>query len=139
MINGNEYSWEDINVILPGSLVPADGVTAIEYSEKKDHQNIYGRGAKPVAAGRGKVEFSGSITLLQSTVEAMQKGLPKGKSITSIAPFDITVGYLPDGGVATVDTLKYCRFGEIKKGMKTGDPNMEIQIPLIIGDILYDV
>ncbi len=139
MINGNEYSWEDISVILPGSVSPADGVAAIEYTEKKDHQNIYARGAKPVAAGRGKVDFSGSITLLQSTVEAMQKALPKGKSITSIAAFDITVGYLPEGGVPTVDTLKFCRFGELKKGMKTGDPNMEIQIPLVIGDIEYNV
>jgi hypothetical protein len=139
MINGNEYAWEDIKVVLPGSTRPLDGVVAIEYSEKKDHINIYGRGDKPVAMGRGKREYSGSITLLQSEVEALQRTLPKGRSITDIPAFSIPVSYQPENGPLTVDMLIAVRFGEIKKGMKTGDPNMEIELPLIIGDIQYNV
>lgn len=137
MVNGNEYSWEDINAILPGKATPAEGIIAISYTVKKDHVNIYGRGDKPVALGRGKMEFDGSITLLQSEVEGMLATLPKGKNITNLAPFTITVAYAPAGGVATVDQLKHVRFKEMPKGMKTGDPNMEITIPLAIGDIIY--
>lgn len=139
MINGNEYAWEDIAVILPGSAAPQDGVTAIEYETKKDHTNIYARGDKPVAMGRGKKEYNGSCTLLQSTVEALQVGLIPGKDLTNIAPFTITVAYAPEGGVATVDQLLFARVSSYKKGMKTGDGNMTIDCTLVIGDIKYNV
>lgn len=139
MINGNEYSWEDIQVVLPGSSAPVEGVTAIEYTDKKDHVNIYGRGGKPIAMGRGKHEFSGSVKILQSQFEAMQQALPKGRSLTQLSAFNITVSYAPEGGAVKTDLLKSYRFGELKKGMKTGDPNMEIELALVIGDIAYNV
>lgn len=138
MINGAEYSWEDIQVILPGKALPVDGVTGIEYTVKKEHTNIYGRGDKPIATGRGKKEYSGSLSILQSELEALQASLAAGKDITDMAPFQITVAYAPEGGVIKTDILKSVRFGEVKKGMKSGDPNMEIQIPLIIGDIVFN-
>jgi hypothetical protein len=139
MVNGNEYAWEDLKVVLPGSTIPEDGVVELEYNYKKEHTNIYGRGAKPVATGRGKEEMDGSITLLQSTVEALQASLPAGKNITHLQPFTITASYAPEGGKATTDRLLYCRFKELPKGMKNGDDHMEIKIPLAIGDILYNV
>lgn len=139
MINGNEYAYEDIAVILPGSATPVDGVAAIEYETKKDHTNIYARGDKPVAMGRGKKEFAGSMTLLQSTVEAMQAGLPVGKDLTDITAFTVTVAYAPEAGVATVDQLLYVRISAYKKGMKTGDGNMTVDCTLAIGDIKYNV
>lgn len=138
MINGNEYSWEDIQVLFPGKNSPVDGVAAIEYEVKKDHSNIYGRGSKPVAMGRGKEEYAGSITLLQSEVEALQKTLEKGKNLTNIPAFNIVVSYVPPDGVIVTDQLVQCRFAEIKKGMKSGDPNMEIQLKLVIGDIIFN-
>lgn len=139
MVNGNEYAFEDIGVILPGSPAPQDGVAAIEYETKKDHTNIYARGDKPVAMGRGKKEFSGSMTLLQSTVEALQMSVDAGKDLTNIAPFTVTVAFAPEGGVATIDQLLFVRIASYKKGMKTGDGNMTVDCTLAIGDIKYNV
>lgn len=139
MINGNEYAWEDVQVIIPGKIQPIDGVAAIEYEESKDHTEVHGRGSKPVALGRGKTTFSGSMTLLQSEFEALQQSVPKGKSVTQIPAFNITVAYAPAGGVSTVDKLVAVRIKKFKKGGKTGDDHMEVVCDLAIGDILYNV
>lgn len=139
MINGNEYAWEDVQVLIPGKLIPIDGVAAIEYDESKDHTEVYGRGSKPVALGRGKTSFSGSMTLLQSEFEALQASLPVGKSVTQMTPFNVTVAYAPAGGVATVDQLVAVRIKKFKKGGKSGDDHMEVVCDLAIGDILYNV
>ncbi len=139
MINGNEYSWEDVKVIIPGNPIPVQGIVEINYNTKKEHKNIYGKGDEPVAMGRGKKEFSGDITLLQSELEGLQSTLPPGKDITNLPAGIITMAYAPEGGKATVDQLLFVRFTEIPKGMKTGDANMEIKIPIAIGKILYNV
>jgi hypothetical protein len=139
MINGNEYSWEDVKVILPGSSAPVDGIVSIDYTVKKDHTNIYARGDKPIKMGRGKKEFMAAMTLLQSAVEEIQNGLPPGKDLTDISAFPVTVGYCPEGGVATVDQLLFVRISEYKKGMKTGDGNMTVDCTLVVGDIIFNV
>jgi hypothetical protein len=139
MINGNEYAWEDIQVVLPGKTIPNDGVAGIEYTVKKDHTNVYARGDKPIKMGRGKKEYSGMMTLLQSCVEEMQAGLAPGKDLTDIAAFPIIVGYAPEGGIATVDRLLYTRISEYKKGMKTGDGHATVDCTLVIGDIKYNM
>ena len=139
MINGNEYAWEDVQVILPGKATPVEGIVAIEYEESKDHTEVYGRGSKPVALGRGKTSFNGSMTLNQSEFEALQQSLPFGKSVTQLAPFNVTVAYAPEGGIATVDQLIAVRIKKFKKGMKNGDGNMEVVCDLAIGDIKYSV
>ena len=140
MINGNEYAWEDVQVIIPGKTIPNDGVVSIDYTVKKDHTNIYARGDKPIKMGRGKKEYMGSMTLLQSAVEELQMGLAPGKDLTDIAAFPITVAYTPEiGGVSTADQLLFVRISEYKKGMKTGDGNMTVDLTLVIGQIKYNV
>jgi hypothetical protein len=137
MINGFEYSWEDISISLLKRLIT--GFTAIEYAASKEHMNIHGRGANPVAMGRGRKTYQGSITMLQSEVEAIQAGLPKGKDLTDLAPFKVIVAYAPEGGAITTDELLYCRFTNLPKGMNEGDGNMMVALPLVIGNINYNV
>lgn len=139
MINGNEYAWEDIQVTSDFSNTPLEAIEEIEYTTQKEHLNVYGRGDKPVAAGRGKKDFSGKIVLLQSELEAWQRQLPRGKDITDLRGFGVNVSYAPEGGEETTDRLVFCRATEVKKGMKTGDGNMLVEIPLVIGRILYNV
>lgn len=137
MINGFEYSWEDISATLAGKLLV--GFVAVKYKSSKEHKNIYGRGSEPVAMGRGKKDYNGSVTINQSEFEALQAKLPKGKDLTDLAPFTVTVAYAPEGGAITTDELTFCRIGDFEKGMKQGDANMEIELPLIIGKINYNV
>lgn len=139
MINGFEYAWEDIQVVANGDVLPLDGIVKIEYGLKRDLKNIYGRGNKPIARGRGNKEPYASITVLQSAFEGWQRSLAKGKDITDIKPFTVTVSYAPEGGVVTTDQIISAQYTEIKKGMKQGDGNMEIEIPLVVGDIKFNV
>jgi len=139
LINGYEYSWGDIQVVLPGKTIPVDGITAIEYSSKQDKPNIYARGFKPVARGRSKIEFSGKVTILQGEFEAMVKAITGKSDPLALPMFPITVSYAPEGGVVVTDKLIQCEFTDWKKGMKTGDPNMEIEMNLVIGDMKLNV
>jgi hypothetical protein len=139
MINGNEYAWEDIEIVADGNPVPLVGVTGIEYISRKEHTNVYGRGAKPIAVARGREEFEGKITMLQSQLEAWQRTMPKGRSLTKKTPFNIAVAYAPENGVITVDQLVYCRIGEVSKTFTNEDGNMVVELPLAIGEIKYNV
>lgn len=138
MINGYEYAWEDITIVMFDRII--NGITDLKYKTKREQVEIYGRGAIPVALGKSKKEFEGSITLLQSEVEALQRSLTTSKDLTDIQAFDITISYIPEGSLQSVtDILKDCRFTEFEKGMKTGDTHREIELPLRIGNIVYNV
>ena len=139
MINGHEYAWEDLEIVIEGKNKPMVGAVEINYTKKKEHTNIYAKGADPVKAGRGKNEYDGNIVVLQSELDAWNKSLGPGKDITDLKGFGITVAFAPEGGEETTDQLVYCRAGEVKKGMKTGDGNMTVDIPLTIGKIKYNV
>ena len=140
MINGREYSWENINVVLPGKNQPVDGIKAIEYTVERDHAEVYGRGSEPVAISSGQKKFSGSMELLQSEVEALQETLPPGKDLTDLAPFTVVLSYDPDdGGTVKTDRLEYVRIKSINKGGKSGDKELPSKCDLAIGKIRFNV
>jgi len=139
MVNGVEYSWEDVQIVISGKSIPLDGVVDHNYTLTKEHFNIHARGAKPRASGRGKEDFKGTLVLLQSEFEAWQKTLPAGTNITQLFGVNITTAYAPAGGLGTVDQCFGCRFGEVKKGMKTGDGYQTIELPYIAMDIKLNV
>lgn len=134
-----EFAWVDINVVMQGRIVT--GLTGISYKETQLKTNIYAKGNKPYARTRGNIEYEGSIKLLQSELEALQRGAGIGRSINQIPPFDVTVSYAAEDGSGAVvtDTLKAVEFTEVEKGMDQNDPFMEIELPIIIGDIQYNV
>lgn len=137
MINGNEYAWEDLELVMLGR--PVIGLLGVEYSEEQVKTNIYGRGNKPVARTRGNKTFPGSITLLQSEVEALTAAAGQGKSLNDLPPFDITCAYAPKrGGAITTDVLRDVEFTAVPKAINQGDPNMTVQLPIIIGGIDYN-
>lgn len=137
MINGFEYSWEDVNIALFGTLLT--GVTEHDYTSEKGHFNIYGRGADPVAMGRGNKQYGGRLMVLQSTYEGWQQKLPKGKDITDTTNAKIVTGYAPEGGTVVTDESLYVRFTSVRKNIKQGDGNMYVELPYIAGKINYNV
>lgn len=139
MINGFEYSSEDVKIILPGKATPEEGVVDIEYMTEKEHVEIYGMSAKPVALGRGKQKQDAKISVLQSVIEGMQASLLPGQNLTQMVPFTITVAYAPAGGRLTIDRLKHCRIKKVTKAMKSGDSHMVVPVELAVGDIEYNV
>lgn len=138
MVNGQEYAWEDIQVGIGGLGEPLGGILGIEYGVKREHKNLGGRGADPHSMIRGNKEYEGTITLLQSEVERMQRAFGS-KPLTDRPPFPITVAYAPETGDKTVDALVACRIGEVKKAYKREDMGMVVDLPLIIFRIDYNV
>lgn len=140
MIQGQEYAWEDINVTVKGQTQPMDGVVDIKYKTKREFKSVHARGKDPYRIQPGKKEYDGSIKLLQSEVERLLRSAPVGGDLTDLPPVEISVAYTPeDGGQETTDVLQNVRFNEFEKGMGSEDTHAEIEIPLTIGKILYNV
>ena len=120
LINGVEYGWADVVLCING--VPVTGITAISY------------GRHPVGRGKGRITPSAKITLLMSEVVAIQSQSVNGR-IQDIAPFDITVSYLPANGKIVTDKIRNCQFVENKRDTKEGDMSIPVELELLPGFI----
>lgn len=132
MVNGNEYAFEDVNVVILGRVITA--FKEVSYGVTKEHGNIHGRGNVPVAMTRGKKDAKpGKLVIAQSEYEALQRATPAGKDPTDWAPFEMIVAYAPLGGVITTDIVPYCRVTDIEKKMSQDDQSMWIELSLVTG------
>lgn len=114
--------------------MPVTGIVAIDYDDKQDMTNHYGAGRYPVSRGKGRISCSASITLEMSEVLAIQNKSINGR-LQDIAPFDIQVSYIPEGGVIVHDVIKDCQFMENARKWKEGDTKQDVVLPLIVSKI----
>lgn len=135
LINGTNYSWANVSLILFG--VQVVGITKINYKRKQKKENNYGMGSKPVSRGYGNYEFEGSIELYQDEWQRIVSSSPNQDPF-QIAPFDIPIVF--DGGqVEPIQhVLRSCEFMEDGFEGDQGATKLMISIPLIIGDIEYN-
>ena len=136
MINGQEYGFEDIDLVINGVVIT--GFDSVEYGTEKVKENVIGRGNKPVARARGTKNHTASIGLHQSEVEAIQATLSRGQDLTDIKPFPIVISYAPEGGVITTDILKTVEVTKVNKAITKDDTHMIVPLELIVGDIDYN-
>lgn len=134
LINGTEYSWGDIVTAING--VPVTGIVAVSYGDKQDMQNNYGAGRHPISRSKGRITPSAKITLYQSEVLAIMASAAGGR-IQDIAPFDITVSYLPENGMIVTDKIRNCQFMENKRDWKEGDMNQQVELELLPSHIEF--
>ncbi len=134
LINGEAHDWVGVDVNLLGRTV--EGISAITYDLEREKANHYGRGAKPVSRGRGKKTYSGSVTLSEAELNAIENALPVGQDLTDIKPFPIVVSFNRNG-VFTVHKLMHCEFTNRGVDINTDTTNAEKQISLIMGDINF--
>lgn len=132
LINGVNYSWANISLILFGT--PIVGIVAISYKRKQSKKNNYGAGQQPVSRGYGDYEYEGSIELYMDTWKAIIAGSPNRDPML-IAPFDIPVTFGGTGVSSTKDVLRACEFTEDDMDSKSGDTRIMVKVPLIIGAI----
>ncbi len=135
LVNGMLYSWADIVAAISG--VPVTGITGIEYGDDQDVVNKYGAGRHPVGRAKGRITPSAKITLYQEEVEALQRQTPNGR-LQDIAPFDITVTYIPDSGIVTVDKIRNCQFKANSRKWKEGDTGQEVELELVTSHIEWN-
>lgn len=132
IINGVNYSWSNISVVLFGT--PVAGIVSIDYKRKQKKENNYGSGNEPISRGYGMVEYEGSIELYVDVWKGIISASP-GRDPLKIQPFDIPVTFGGDGVLTTKDVLRAVEFMEDPLESKSGDTKLTVKIPLIIGGI----
>ena len=138
VFNSNEYAWVDISVFLLGREVV--GLRGIEYKVKRQKEALFAAGKKARGIQKGKKEYEGTITLLQSELIALDRAAQeKGYEDITDLDFDVIVSYIPENLVATSDKIVNISITEIPRGLKEGDLNMEIALPFIALDVVSNV
>lgn len=132
MFNSKEYEWADVSAIIAGR--PVTGLRGVEYSSSQEKEALYAKGNKPHGIQRGNKSYSGTITLLQSELEALEEAAG-GDALD--ARFNVIVAYgnPTEGDVLKTDLLVGVEITEIPKGMKQGDKFMEVALPVVMLDV----
>ena len=136
-INGREYEWADISVIIGG--VPIVGFRVVNYKKTREKEAMFAKGRKAHSIQAGNESVTGSITFTQSQFEALE--VATGGNVLA-AKVDIIVSYGAEAtatGVASTaistDIIVGAEFTEYEKGMSQGDKFMEIAMPFLALDI----
>lgn len=127
MINGREYEWADITLILGGTDIT--GIRAIKYTEKAEKEAIYGKGRHAHSIQTGTVSVEGEITILQSDYESLVAA-SQGRSVLSLS-MDAQVSYGNPPDAIITDRILGIQFTEAGKDTKQGDKMLEIKLPFI--------
>lgn len=136
--NSEEYGFVDLQVLMLGR--PIVGLRGIRYKEMQEKKNTHGSGRKPIARTRGAIDYEGSVKILLSELRALLQSQGNGASIVGIKPFDVVATYAPKvGDVITTDRLAYVEFTECEVKVDQGDTEVVIELPIIIGDIQWNV
>jgi len=137
LINGVRHSWADVKVNLLGRTI--SGITSVGYDDKQDKVNNYGAGVFPVSRGRGKYEAGAKIALHAYEIDAITKALGKGKRLTDVPMFDVTVVFMPVGSDGLIThVIRNCEFTMNKREIKQGDTVIEVELELITSHIDWD-
>ncbi|MDE7148899.1 MAG: hypothetical protein K2O01_00580 [Bacteroidales bacterium] len=127
--NSKEYSYCDIRVTILGREMT--GLRGIEYTAKKTKEAVFGSGVNPKSIQHGRREYEGTLTVLQSELEALNRSAKENGGVDCLdLEFDIVVTYA-NGGVLTTDIIRCASITEFPKGMKEGDLNGEHALPFI--------
>lgn len=137
-INGNEYVWGNLIVVLLGREVT--GLRGIEYKVKRQKEVLFATGFKGRGVQKGKKEYEGTITLLQSELIALDRAAQaKGYEDITDIDFDVIVSYVPENGIVTTDKIVNVSITEIPRAMKLDDSQMEIALPFIALDVVSNI
>lgn len=133
--NSREYEWSDVSVVAAGRMIT--GIRGVSYTSSQEKEALYGKGNKPHSIQRGNKSYAGSVTLLQSELEALERAA--GGDALDIT-FNILVSYgdPTKGDAITTDLLVGCEITEIPKGLNQNDKFMEIELPLVMLDVIKD-
>lgn len=132
-INGNIYSYADIQFSVVGQLVA--GVMAISYETEREKENFYGAGSEPIGVVYGQRKYSASITLTKQEIDNIKKAAPNGR-LEDIPPFDFPVIYVNEAGGFTRDTLKNFEFIKVSQDYKKGDKGLEVKCDCLISGVV---
>lgn len=137
IINQNEFTYGDISIFLFGQ--PVGGLRGIDYKSSQKTEYVRGAGNQPRGVQSGEKEYNGTLTILQSELEKLNRSaVVKGYDSIIGVPFDIVVCYTMVGAVI-IDRICSAVISEMPKGMKVGDMHAEHALPFIALGIEYGI
>ena len=139
IINGRQYEWADVSLILGGRDVV--GLRGIKYKESQEKELLYGKGNMPLSVQKGNKAYEGEVTILQSDLETLKLLARQQTGRSSILGLNLNAvvcyGNPLHGDAMITDRLYGIQFTEEEKSLSQGDKNMEITLPFICTDIQY--
>lgn len=137
MIRGEVYGWASIRCVILGKTVVT--ISNIEYSTKQEMESVFGAGEQKIGLGLGNKEHEGSITLkLEEVLELVAISPNRDGHLQDIPFFDIIVSFQPkEGGAVVTHILQSCKFMETNISAAQNDKEIEVELPLFIGNINY--
>lgn len=116
---------------------------AISWTTTRTTTDIYASGDEANTRYKGNKAYTGSITLLQSDIEALiedaQAQFGPNADPTDLT-FNVTVAFARTVALPIkTHRLQFCDITEFEMGMEQDDPFMEVELPIMIGKIQYNV
>lgn len=134
IINGREYEFADLTLILAGRDVT--GFRGIKYSTKQEKEPVYGKGNNALSIQKGNKSHDGEITLTQSEYETLV--LLGGGSVLNLNLNAVLAYGNPSAGDTLIyDAIYGIQFTEESKEFKQGDKFAEIKLPFLALDIKH--
>ena len=135
MFDTREYEWADVTVVMAGRDVT--GIRGVSYNDYQEKEALYAKGNKPHGIQHGNKSYAGSVRILQSELEALTAAA--GGDVLD-ARFDIIVAYgnPSRGDIVKTDLIRSAEITSVPKGLNQNDKFMEIELPLVALDIVYD-
>ena len=131
MLNSEQYSYNDISIILGGRVL--NQATGIEVEFGYEHEIVRGKGGKAQAINQKNHEVGGTVSMLQSEFEAIINTYGENYQKQY---FDVVWHFSPDGGTEhRTHLIKGLKLGKVKMGLKQGDAFMTIDVPFMALDI----
>lgn len=133
--DSREYEYADCKVMLLG--IELTGLRGIKYKKSQEKEVIHGAGNQPKAIQRGQKKYEGTLMLLQSDVDILNKAAAAAgyEDITDVPGkfIDLTCLYQKsdDATELKTDTCQNVEFTELEEGMNSGDKFKEISLPFI--------
>lgn len=133
MINGREYEFADITLVLAGRDVL--GIRGIKYGKKQEKEPLHGKGNKALSIQRGNITCDGEIGLTQSEYLGL-KDLGNGSVLNLSLNAIVAYGNPSKGEMMRTDKIIGLQFTEEITEWKQGDKNTEYNLPFIALDII---
>ena len=125
-----------MTVVLGGRDVT--GLRGISYSEAQEKEALYAKGNKPHGIQRGNKSYTGSVRILQSELIALQAASATGSILDITTDIVVAYGNPSMGDVIHTDLVRGVEFTEEPKSINQNDKFMEIELPIVALDIVYD-
>lgn len=139
LINGNYYSYANIELTVPSLGLTFVGVKAINYKDNLGRVLVRGTASQPIGVTIGRYEASGDIEMYLSAFSLLQTSLGPGFRQT---PIFIVVNYGPNPFLPipiVTDEIPGAYIGEISADQSESEEALTRKFTLIIpGQILWN-